>query len=248
MPTRVELLYDPHCPNVGLARAQLLRAFAYAGLDPHWRESRCDEGHVAEPVRPYGSPTILVDGRDVAPLTHDASCCRLYAQPDGSIKGVPSVEAIRSALTSHRGEDRNWASAGVWLPAIGIAALPKLICPACWPAYTALASTLGMPFLLQTRFLLPATLAALGVVLALLTWRAPQRRGYGPALVALAASAAIVAAKFIFLSPPAVYFAAAVLLIACIWNGWPRRTTCRDCTSSDERLTHHKPTDDRSSL
>jgi hypothetical protein len=34
----VELMYDTECPNVQDARAQLLRAFAAAGLPPHWQE------------------------------------------------------------------------------------------------------------------------------------------------------------------------------------------------------------------
>lgn len=130
MTTRVELRYDRDCPNVGLARTHLVRAFVSAVLSPHWRESRCAHSQGHELVRTYGSPTILVDGQDVAPLTNGASCCRLYAQPDGSIRGVPSVEAIRTALTSGGEEGRTWTSIGLWLPARDIAALPKLICPA----------------------------------------------------------------------------------------------------------------------
>lgn len=32
-----------------------------------------------------------------------------------------------------------WAT----IPGVGVALLPKLVCPLCWPAYAAIASTLG---------------------------------------------------------------------------------------------------------
>jgi len=37
MPT-VELVYAGDCPNVADARAQLLRAFAKAKIEPRWKE------------------------------------------------------------------------------------------------------------------------------------------------------------------------------------------------------------------
>src|SRR5712691_29687 len=76
----VELLYDTNCPNVKDARAQLLRALAATGLSPHWQE--WDRGAPESPsrVRAYGSPTILVNGQDVANASPSAGadCCRLY--------------------------------------------------------------------------------------------------------------------------------------------------------------------------
>lgn len=38
----VELIYFPGCPNVEEARAQLVKAFAEAGLTPRWSEFRTD--------------------------------------------------------------------------------------------------------------------------------------------------------------------------------------------------------------
>ena len=40
------------------------------------------------------------------------------------------------------------------LPAIGAALLPKLTCPACWPAYAAVLSALGVSFVDYTPYLL----------------------------------------------------------------------------------------------
>ncbi|MCZ7684627.1 MAG: hypothetical protein M5U28_39980 [Sandaracinaceae bacterium] len=63
MPT-LELVYDRGCPHVEAARASLERACEQAGLPPRWTEHSSDD---APPhARGYGSPTILVDGRDVA--------------------------------------------------------------------------------------------------------------------------------------------------------------------------------------
>jgi hypothetical protein len=101
----VELIYDANCPNVQDARAQLLRAFAATGLPPHWQE--LDRGAPESPpqVRAYGSPTILVNGQDVAGASPSAGadCCRLYVDDGGQLKGVPSVEAITAALFRAKG-------------------------------------------------------------------------------------------------------------------------------------------------
>ncbi|MFQ5811554.1 MAG: hypothetical protein ACE5JM_18195 [Armatimonadota bacterium] len=99
MPT-VELIYAADCPNVEDAQAQLLRAFADVGLPARWKEwDRAGWGSPPH-ARRYGSPTILVDGEDVAGLapSDGADCCRVYADPEGRLRGVPSVEMIVSAL------------------------------------------------------------------------------------------------------------------------------------------------------
>lgn len=222
MPPTVELVYDADCPNVGQARTQLLRAYAMAGLPARWREWRRDHGHAPERVRKFGSPTILVNGEDISPAATDAACCRVYAQADGTMTGVPPVERIASAIHDAR-RHTGWKSAGLWGPALGIAFLPKLICPACWPAYAALVSAAGVPFLLETAFLLPISLAALALVIGLLAWRARERRGYGPTLMGIAASAVVLIGKFGFDNNPAAYAGATALLAACVWNSWPRR-------------------------
>ena len=94
----VELVYAGDCPHVEDARAQLLRAFARAKVPPRFREWRADDPASPERVRGYGSPTILVDGRDIARADKgNAASCRLYRQPDGSMGGVPSLEMITDA-------------------------------------------------------------------------------------------------------------------------------------------------------
>lgn len=96
----VELIYDADCPNVKDARAQLLRAFVDTGLQPRWQEWGRDAPESPSYTRAYGSPTILVNGRDVAGATPSdgIACCRLYMEDNGRFRGVPSVEVITLAL------------------------------------------------------------------------------------------------------------------------------------------------------
>ena len=97
---KVELIYDRDCPNVGRARQQLQRAFSEVGLTPQWQE--WDRRDPAAPayVRHYGSPTLLINGKDVAGQaeTQGVDCCRVYIDHKGCLQGVPPVELIISAL------------------------------------------------------------------------------------------------------------------------------------------------------
>jgi hypothetical protein len=237
MPT-VELLYDPDCPNVTLARTNLMRAFAAAGLTPHWREREI----VVAPGTSgaYASPTILVDGHDVAgDQPCDAASCRLYVDAHGQAQGAPSIESIAAALRGATpATPRPKAeAAGVIaaLPAVGTALLPKLTCAACWPAYAALLGALGVSFVDYTPYLLPLTALLLGATLYLIGRRARRRRGYGPFTLATAAAAAILLGKFYFDSDNAAWAGTVPLVAASLWNAWPRRAaaSCPACAASE---------------
>ena len=101
MTRTVELVYDQDCPNVEAARSQLRRALEELALPLEWQEWDRNVPDAPAYVGLYGSPTILVDGRDVAGEGTEAesNCCRVYVDADGSFRGVPSVESIRAALT-----------------------------------------------------------------------------------------------------------------------------------------------------
>lgn len=76
-----------------------MRAFVQAGVAPRWLEHL--QGDAPSHARGYGSPTILVDGRDVAggsPGEH--ACCRLYESESAALAGVPDLAAIARAITS----------------------------------------------------------------------------------------------------------------------------------------------------
>lgn len=240
----VELVYDEDCPNVPEARAQLLRAFARARLEPTWREWGSDDPDRPPRLQGYGSPTILVGGRDVAAAQgQTAPCCRLYTQPDGSFRGTPDVDAIAEALAEQRGgapaadaagddatpqhPDRpSWRAGLAMLPGIGAAMLPKAACPACWSAYAGFLSSVGLGVLLDTAWLLPLTAAFLALAVGALAYRARSRRGYKPFFVGLAAAAIVLVGKFVLGSDSAMYAGIAGLVAASIWNGWPRAVAC----------------------
>jgi hypothetical protein len=105
---KVEFIYDPDCPNVAEARAQLLRAFTETGISPRWVEWSRDSVEAPAYARGFGSPTLLVNGHDVAEQTsaHGNACCRLYADPSGALRGAPSVERIVAALQACRSVGR----------------------------------------------------------------------------------------------------------------------------------------------
>ena len=233
--TNIELIYDSDCPNVSQTRAQLLRAFGVAKQPAHWVE--WDRSDSASPphVKGFGSPTILVDGHDVAgaPASDDANCCRLYADEAGRMSGVPSVAAIVSSLQAadaksdphERPRRAGWLSSMAVLPGLGATLMPVGLCPACWPAYAGVLSALGLGFLLESFYLLPVTITFLLFAVGALAFRAGSRRGRGPFAVGLVASALILLGKFVFVSVAALYSGIALLLGASIWNAWPRKRT-----------------------
>jgi alkylmercury lyase len=99
----ITLVYDADCPNVPQARAALREAFERAGLQPRWIEyDRAAPGTPA-PLLRYGSPTILVDGVDVAGEAGRAAgvSCRVYPSERG-LRGVPPVETIASAMVQRK--------------------------------------------------------------------------------------------------------------------------------------------------
>lgn len=93
----VVLLYDDGCPNLALARAAVAEAARVAALPVQVRE--LERGAAPLERRGFASPTVLVDGRDVATGTPCAgTACRVYAGPDGRLSGAPPVAAIVAAL------------------------------------------------------------------------------------------------------------------------------------------------------
>lgn len=107
------------------------------------------------------------------------------------------------------------------LPSVGISMLPKLACPACWPAYAGLLSSVGLGFLISTVYLLPLTTVFLFLAVAALLFRANKRRGYGPFALGLIAGSAVLLGKFAWESKLTMYSALGLLVVASLWNAWP---------------------------
>ncbi len=236
----VELIYDVGCPNVRDARDALRRAFAQLGLPARWSEwDRADPASPAH-VRGYGSPTILVGGRDVAGAREGEApdCCRLYDDGEGGRRGAPPLERITAALRAvAQGATGTAKRAGLGgilaaVPAVGAAALPVGVCPACWPVWAGLLGAVGLGFLLESAYLLPLTAAFLALALVALGYRARRRRGYGPLGLGLAAAGLILGGKFVLGSSPLLYLGAALLVAASVWNSWPRKAAAAGACAS----------------
>lgn len=116
-----------------------------------------------------------------------------------------------------------WSRLLALLPVIGTALLPKLTCPACWPAYGGILSALGLGFVNYTPYLLPLMIAFVSITLFSLGFRASKRRGYGPLVLGCLASVVLVVGKFGFNSDSLLYGGLAFLISASIWNSWPRK-------------------------
>lgn len=105
----VTIVYRDGCPNLARARRRVRAALHRAGRPLVWREWDLENPEVPAPARRYGSPTVLVGGRDVADGRPEPEfettaswpeTCRLYPGDDGALDGAPSVARIVEALES----------------------------------------------------------------------------------------------------------------------------------------------------
>lgn len=93
MTQKIELIYFDGCPNAEAARVNLRQALETLGLQVRWQE--WEQGDTAAPAhaREYGSPTVLVDGRDVTGVGAGVAAAACRAD------GAPSIETIQAALS-----------------------------------------------------------------------------------------------------------------------------------------------------
>lgn len=93
----IELVYFEGCPNAKAARENLRKACAALGINADWKEWNQNDDRIPEHIEVFGSPSILVDGKDVAGGPGECCApksCRVYE--DG--KGAPDIETIKAAL------------------------------------------------------------------------------------------------------------------------------------------------------
>ena len=97
----IELIYFPGCPHVAAAREQVKQACAIAGADAAWNEIDATADDAPAHARACGSPTVLVDGRDVTgEAPGGGTSCRVYVGSE--VRGAPPVAAIVAALRGSR--------------------------------------------------------------------------------------------------------------------------------------------------
>jgi mercuric ion transport protein len=92
----VQLLFFPDCPNVDAARRTLAQALSELDEPPTVVELDVTDSRTPPHLRAWGSPTILVDGQDVAGGAPSDACCRLYSGSEQ--RGAPALAAVEAAL------------------------------------------------------------------------------------------------------------------------------------------------------
>ncbi|MCX4624616.1 hypothetical protein [Streptomyces albogriseolus] len=100
----IEVLVVPRCPNEQTVADRLRRALADIGLRETGFTTRVIADRTeAERVGFAGSPTVLVDGRDLFTEGRPPGlACRVYRTPHG-LAGAPGAGQLRRALTAMAG-------------------------------------------------------------------------------------------------------------------------------------------------
>jgi len=217
-----------------------MQACAHAGVAASWVDWDQKSPESPMHIRGYGSPTILVNGRDVADAASGSGedSCRLY--PDGAdgFRGLPAVDQVVAALMmgeqaiEARGAQApfGWRRLLAVVPGVGASLLPVASCPACWLASTGLLASVGLGFVADERVLLPVTVAFLGAPLASLGYRARPRRGYRP--LDVMAVGIILTGKFWLASDTLLSLGVAMFIGVSLWNAWPQKTPRPGCCAA----------------
>lgn len=114
------------------------------------------------------------------------------------------------------------------VPVVGAALLPKIICAACWPAYTAALGAAGIEFFNYTPYIVPLTSFALVVALGSLIFLARRRQRIAPVILGAAAAMAIVVSKFMYESDLMLYAGLGTLIGTSLFPWRSKASQC--CT------------------
>ncbi len=237
---KVHVLYFEGCPNHLETVDRVSDVIAALGLRTRVEEIEVKTVEDAERLRFLGSPSVRVGDVDIEPDARASSAygfaCRMY----GAGEGVPSRGLIAAALQEDLGRapaGNRFRAALLAFPAMGALLLPVGTCPACWPAYAGVLSSLGLSFLLYEEYLLPLASTLLFVALGTLLYRAADRRGYGPFLLGLVGSVIALVGKFTLESNVLFYAGFGLLTAAAVWNSWPKAQgsprTCEKCAPQE---------------
>jgi len=105
---KIEVLYVAECPSHPEAVRMVKDVLAAEGVATEVHEILVRDEGMASELRFLGSPTIRINGRDVAGDTRKAQSfalsCRLY--PGSKQVGLPPAEMIRRAVVKARKGDR----------------------------------------------------------------------------------------------------------------------------------------------
>ena len=100
---KIEVLYVPNCPNHAVVLERLREILAGERLEAPLNEVLVSSAAMAHSLEFPGSPTIRINGHDIAPQEGETASfglmCRLYADGDGA----PSHQILRDAIQRARG-------------------------------------------------------------------------------------------------------------------------------------------------
>jgi len=219
---KVPLVFQPGCPNAEPARAALDRALASVGLSAEIEKVQAYGPTSPDSLRRWGSPTILIDGVDVAGGRPTGPACRVYEE-GGATRGVPPDATIRGALERARGDRHRWFRSLAPVPGAALALLPSATCPACVAGYAGVLSAAGLGFLFDDRILAPVVGALLVVGVASVAYSTRSHRNPGPLAATLVGAGAVAAGRLLWNLPILLYAGVALLLGASLWNLWLKR-------------------------
>lgn len=97
---KVRFLYSEECPSHDEALRRLQKVLEEEGIDAQIEVVKVETIEEAKRESYPGSPTILIDGRDIDPIDNPqyAPSCRAYRLEDGRISPLPSIQMIRKSV------------------------------------------------------------------------------------------------------------------------------------------------------
>lgn len=219
---RIELIYDKDCPNVSKARQNLESALKKIGMPPSWTEIDRNSNRAPPHTLRYGSPTILIDGRDVCGpgSESDANCCRIYSGHNGMLLKAPPSEKIIAAIRDGAGTRGAAGRLSVLGAGLGASAslLPVISCPACWPAYAGILSSFGIGFFDYGPYLSPLLILLLSFSLWTLFDQARSRKRWGLFVLGFLGAIGVFFSRFWMIAPFALYTSITFLVVASVLN------------------------------
>jgi len=99
----ITFLYWEECMSHEEALRRLRQVMAEEGILVPVKMVQVETWAQAEQLQFIGSPTIVVNGKDIQPPPPGASAaltCRAYYLEDGRVSPLPSIELIRRALSA----------------------------------------------------------------------------------------------------------------------------------------------------
>lgn len=98
---RIDFFYFEECPSHEQALERLRKVLVEERIEAEISVVQVETEEEARDLKFIGSPTILIEGRDIDPPLEQpnyALTCRVYQLEDGRISPLPSEEMIRNTI------------------------------------------------------------------------------------------------------------------------------------------------------